>query len=284
MADRTQSNIKKVGGVDPNFLADYIEKDDSLELLKEHRTVPRIKLMQSTTAQELKSVFGEGSAVLRPGDALVCKYKVDPNSFQFVPVFFFVEFAKWIDLRDANQGKPSVEIRSFDPTSDVAKCCRDVNRRYEVYPGHDKLPEKERHFFRYVEHLRFVGTLYGDHPLALTPATLSFERGEFQQGKNFISAITLRRQIIGERSVPVPLWAQVWEISPMFHDPAPDRKWFGFKFEAADPPIITPNQAQFFQGLHKEFKELFEAQRLTVDDEPIEDPASEGDTPASSEF
>jgi hypothetical protein len=270
---RTDSSITKVDGVDPEFLGKYVEDDHSLDSLKEHRTVPRMKIIQSTTDKDLKKQFGEGSAILRPGDVLICKHEDEDetlNMFRVVPIFFFVEFAKWADIK-AKTG-PMVEERSFDPTSILATNARDVKKRYEIYPGQEGLEEKEQCRYRFVEHLRFISLIYGDHPLVGTPVTLSFERGEFTQGKNFISAISLRRQAIGGKSAPVPLWAQVWDISTIFHDPSKDRRWYGFQFEPADPSIIQPEEAEGMRALHLEMKELFEKQRLTVQDEVQDEP------------
>jgi hypothetical protein len=271
MTKRTETAIKKVEGVDPNFLAEYIENDHSLDTLREHRIVPRIKLIQSTTDNALKKQFGEGSAILRPGDVLVCKHEEEPSNFEIVPIFFFVEFAKWQDLK--SQSGPMVEERSFDPSSDLAKRARNIKKRFEVYPGQEGLAENDQCRYRFVEHLRFISLIYGEHPLVGTPVTLSFERGEFGQGKNFISAISLRRQVISDRSVAVPLWAQVWAFSPVYREPTKDKRWYGFKFEPSDPSIIRPDEAEGMKTLHSEMKDLFEKQRLLVDDEIPEEPA-----------
>jgi len=269
MGKRTDTSIKKVEGVDPAFLEKFVKDDHSLDDLKEHRVVPRIKLIQSPTDQTLKKQFGEGSAILRPGDVLICRYETEPNSFQLVPVFFFVEFAKWADLKA--QTGPMIEDRSFDPTSDLAKKARDPKRRFEVYPGQDGLDEGEQRRYRYVEHFRFISVIYGDHPLVGTPVTLSFERGEFSQGKNFISAISLRRQVVANKPTAVPLWAQVWTIKPAYREPSADRRWYGFNFEPSDPSIIQSEEAERMRALHTEMKDLFEKQRLLVQDEPQEE-------------
>lgn len=281
-SSRTETAINKVEGVDPNYLQKYIEEDKSLDHLKEHRVVPRLKIIQPTTDADLKKSFGEGTVIVRPGDAMICKYEEDPESFDFVPLFFFVEWAKWADLR-ATSG-PMILDRSHDPTSELAIKAKDFTKRTEVYEGHDKLPENERNYYRYVEHLRFIGIIYGDHPLVGTPITLSFERGEWGQGKNFISAVTLRRQSVDGVSQPVPLWAQVWKLQPKFREPDASRKWYGFGFEPADPAIIAPDEAEAMLALHTEFKTLFEQQRLMVQDEPAEPPVDEAAVKANKDF
>ncbi|KKL95032.1 hypothetical protein LCGC14_1858690 [marine sediment metagenome] len=272
---RIDTDIEKVSA-DPNFLAQYMEKDESLEALKEHRTVPRFKIIQPTTEEELKNTFGVGSAIVRPGDTLVCKNSANTNmeayeSFDFVPLFFFVEWAKWRDLKGTGD---MVLERSFDPTSDVAVRSKNADTRKELYPGHENLQDNEKCYFQYVEHLRFLGTIYGEHPLTGTPVTLSFERGEWGQGKNFISAVSLRRQQVvidkesGETvSKQVPLWAQVWRMKTVYHSPDALRKWYGFAFESAPESKIKESEAQVMYGLHKEFKELFDASRLIVQDD-----------------
>jgi len=281
-ASRTETAINKVEGIDPNYLQKYIEDDKSLDTLKEQRVVPRLKIIQATSETELKSHFGEGTVIVRPGDAMICKFNDDPRSFDFVPLFFFIEWAKWADLR-AGSG-PMILDRTHDASSEIAIKSKNFETRTEVYPGHAQLPEPDKHYYRYVEHLRFIGLIYGDHPLAGTPVTLSFERGEWGQGKNFISAVTLRRQTIGDTPRPVPLWAQVWRLSPKFREPDASRKWYGFGFEPADPSLIREDEAEAMSALHTEFKELFKQSRLMVQDEPTEQTVDEAETKAHKDF
>lgn len=278
-ASRTETAIKKVD-VNPDYLAKYIPEDTSLDTLQEHRIVPRFKIIQATTEEELKTNFGEGSVIVRPGDALICKYNAEPKEFCFVPLFFFVEWAKWRDLKGSG---PMILDRSHDPTSELAQKSKTADTRREVYEGQENLDEKAKQYYSYVEHLRFIGVIYGDHPLVGTPVTLSFERGEWGQGKNFISAISLRRQVVNKKSVQIPLWAQVWKMKPVHHAPDATRKWYGFQFEAANPSIITSEEAEAMQILHLEFKELFAKQRLMVQDDESTS-ADEAAVKASKEF
>lgn len=265
---RNETEITKVQGTNPDYLAQYIEQDTSLDTLKEHRVVPRLKIIQPTSDQALKKSFGEGSAIVRPGDALICKFEDEPDSFEFVPLFFFVEWAKWRDLKDKT-GNPIIE-RTHDAGSSIAQKAKNANLREEMYDGDEKLPEKERRFHRYVEHLRFIGVIHGDHPLTGIPVTISFERGEWGQGKNFISAVMLRRQVVNNKPIQVPLWAQIWTFSPKFRNPDADRKWYGLDFQPSEISLIQEDQAPSFHELHKEFAELFEQQRLTVQDEHVD--------------
>lgn len=291
-AKRTDTDIEKVN-TNPNFLDAYTEEDTSLDALKEHRTVPRFKIIQPTTEEELKNTFGTGSAIVRPGDTMVCKHSGNQNiealeSFDFVPLFFFVEWAKWRDLKGTGD---MILDKSFDPSSDVAVRSKDKDTRKEAYPGQEAMAENDpnRMYFQYVEHLRFIGAIYGEHPLAGTPVTLSFERGEWGQGKNFISAVSLRRRQTtdsetGEKvAKPIPLWSQVWRMKTVYHNPDALRKWYGFAFEAAPESIIKPQEAAAMFGLHKEFKELFEASRLSVQDDQQESP-DEASVKGSSDF
>jgi hypothetical protein len=278
---RMDNSIKKVEGIDADYLAKYVEEDKSLESLKEHRIVPRFKIIQATSDSELTNNFGIGSVIVRPGDALICKHNAEPDSFDFVPLFFFVEFAKWRDLKDNG---PMILERSHDQTSELAIKAKNAEKRRELYPGMDGKPENERMYYNYVEHLRFIGVIHGDHPLVGTPVTLSFERGEWSQGKNLISAISLRRQTIQNKPSSVPLWAQVWSLKTIYHAPDATRKWYGFKFEPADPSIIPPEEAEAMRSLHLEFKDLFEKQRLMVQDDEESVSQDEAAVKAHTEF
>jgi len=279
LASRNETAINKVN-VNPDYLAKYIEQDDSLDALKEHRTVPRFKILQATTEQELLDNFGVGTVIVRPGDAMICKYNQDPKSFNFVPLFFFVEWAKWRDIRGTG---PMILERTHDPSSIVATNSKNANARKELYEGHENLQDADKFYYAYVEHLRFIGVIYGDHPLVGTPVTLSFERGEWGQGKNFISAVSLRRQNVNNESKQVPLWAQVWKLGTVHHAPDATRKWYGFQFEAAEQSIILPEEAEPMQKLHLEFKDLFEKSRLMVIDEEVVS-ADDASVKANKEF
>lgn len=279
-SSRMETAINKVP-VNPDYLAQYVEQDTSLDALKEHRVVPRFKIIQATTDDELKKNFGEGSIIVRPGDALICKYGEEPSSFQFVPLFFFLEWAKWRSLKGTG---PMILDRTHDKSHEIAVKSRSVETRKELYPGQENFEDADKLYSAYVEHIRFIGVIYGSHPLVGIPVTLSFERGEWGQGKNFISAVSLRRQIVNNESIPVPLWAQVWNLSSIYHKPDATRKWYGFKFEAAEPAIIQSDEAEAMKALHSEFAELFKKQRLMVQDDETESTEKSGEVKATSEF
>ncbi len=277
---RMDTSIEKVN-VNPDYLAKYLPDDDSLDSLDDYRVVPRFKIIQATTDTDLKKNFGEGSVIIRPGDAMICKFEEAPSKFQFVPLFFFPEWAKWRDLRGTG---PMVVDRNFDPASDIAIKSKTADTRRELYDGHENYEDKDKLYNSYVEHLRFIGVIYGDHPLVGTPVTLSFERGEWGQGKNFISAVSLRRQVVDKKSIKVPLWAQVWELSTVHHAPDATKKWYGFHFEAAEQSIILPEEAPVMNTLHTEFKDLFAKQRLMVQDEDADSGNKEAAVKANKDF
>jgi len=72
---RTDTAITKVN-VNPDYLAKYAEQDNSLDVLKECRTLPRFKIIQATSDGELIKNFGVGTAIIRPGDAMICKHGI----------------------------------------------------------------------------------------------------------------------------------------------------------------------------------------------------------------
>lgn len=277
MAKRTERSIQKVSGVDPSYLAHYVEDDHSLEGMEEYRILPRLKIIQSMTDSGLKEAFGEGSVIIRPGDTLVWDKDMPP--FSLVPQFFWVEFCKWADRRDV-ESNPVVE-KTQDPTSIVAKKARDPEAREEPYEGEGN--KKKPKCYRYVEHLNFACVVYGDHPLSGTPVTISFNRGEFGQGRNFISAVRMRRTTIeteeGNQSIQVPLWAQVWDFSVGFRDRG-EKKWYGFDFTPADPPLVSPEDAAEMREAHEALRELNEKQKLGVDyvdEDEVETDADRGE-------
>jgi hypothetical protein len=290
MADRNDTAIKKV---DPGFLAQYAEAPTGMEAMDEYRVLPRLKLIQGMTAKELKDRFGEGTALVRPGDLVLAKPDEEgpEGSFCFVPLMFFAEFCKWSDLKDNES--PNVIERSFDVQSELKAKADDAEQRFEVYEGDENKNEKQQRKYRYVHHLRFPGIIYGDHPLSGTVAVLSFERGEFMNGKNFINAVKMRKQKIdvegeGARMITVPLWCQVWAFSIGWRPREEGGGWWGFDFAPPDPDkhgcggLIDSDEAESFQAMFEEYSELHRQDRLRVDDDDAEGGATDEDAVAAT--
>lgn len=285
MAKRTDSPVRKVSGVSA-ALAAYTEDDHSMDEMAELVILPRIKLIQSMSDSALKKKFGEGSAVVLPGDAVVVDAQGDGvGAFEFTPLLFYQEFCKWRDLKDKQ--RPSVVERSFDGASATAANCKDWDRRFEVYEGDEKKKPDQQRNFRFVHHLRFIGLISGDHELSGTTAIISFERGEFQNGRSFISAIRMRKITVPEEfegemidvRKPCPLWAQVWQFS-VSERPGEQGSWFGFDFEAADKPMIEESDIDRMREAHEEYAELHKKNRLRVE----EDVDSEDDAEPNAEL
>lgn len=247
----------------PSYLAEHVENDTSLVGMKEYRVVPRLKVIQTTAKQELLKLFDAGDVIIQPGAALVVKHeKSEDHSapFLFVPVFFFVEFCKWADLKDSSS--QTILARSFDLSSDIAKNARSEKTREEKY-GEGKFTA------RYCEHLNFLCFIYNeDNPLKGELVTLSFARGEFGTGTNFISTITIRK---------APLWSQIFTAHTSYRDKGPDRKWWGIDVKPAEGTNFVPeSEVQFFKDAHVEMKKLYDEKRIIVDhsdrDEEADDP------------
>ena len=278
MSKRTETSIQKIGGVDPSFLVPHIEDDDSLDSMQQYRILPRIKIVLGSSSADLKSQFGEGVALIRPGDAVVCG-KGELDSFLFNPQFFYVEWCKWADLKDKDS--PMILERSFDPDSDLAKCAADPERRFEVYEGQESKGDKAMKY-RYVQHFRFPGAIYGtEHPLGGTSFSMSFERGEFYQGSNFISAIQLRT-FVGSNGIPqrLPLWSQVWEFKVSLRERG-GYNWYGFDFQPPEVPIIQPHEKDAALAAYEALKEAHAKKRLLTEEPDQDDtqanPGDEGD-------
>lgn len=272
MAKRTESAVEKVGP-DASYLSKFLETDTSLSNMDSYVIVPRFKIIQQMTDAELKKRVGEGSVIIKPGDAVVWK-EGDPP-FQFVPLFFFPEWTIMSDRRDKDS--PMFLSRTFDPSSKIAKAAADPQLRSVPYEGHEGRPEKDQWKRRYVEHLRFIGLIYGDHDLVGTPVTLSFEKGEYYNGRDFISAIKYRKHLIDGKRSSVPLWSQIWNFHVSLR-PSDDGSWYGFDFTPPEVKIIKPEEVEEFYAQHCDLRDAHQEQRIRVDgDEHEEERAEDGD-------
>jgi hypothetical protein len=99
---------------------------------------------------------------------------------------------------------------------------------------------------------------------------VSLSKGEHSTGTNWIQAIRLRRVSVDGNSIPVPLWAQVWELRPEYRERG-DRQWWGVGFENPETPIISPDEAEAYETQHNELVELHASRRLTTELEEEEE-------------
>ncbi len=263
--------VKAPEGV-PSYLAEFSgEQDTSLNDMQAYRILPRLKVIQGTAKQELLKQYDPGTIILSPANVKVAdvdkKEQCSSDPFLFVPLFFFVEFCKWADLKDKSSN--SIVDRTFDPGSDIAAKSRDKNQRTEEYG------EKKQFKYRYVEHLNFAGFIYAkndgsEHPLKGEACCLHFERGEFGKGTSFITAASMRRGL--------PLWSQVWELTAGFRPKSDDKKWWGIDFSIPLDEklrVIKPDEVAFFKATHEELKSLHAKKKLVVDASGGDDDADE---------
>jgi len=257
--DRNETSVTRVN---PSFLAEYADEDHSMDAMMEHRVIPRLKIIQGQSHPDLKKQFGEGSIVVRPGDAMVREESDEDPGFLFVPQVFFTEFCKWADRRDTDS--PAIVARSFLKSDEVAIKAMDPETRFEEYPDQESKKAEDRWKYRYVEHFCFGGVIYGDHDLAGTECVLEFSRGEHGTGRNFISAITMRKGENEEtgQKFKIPLWAQVWELKSVQRQ-RNGNNWWGFEFAPAGE--IQEQDVPVFQEAHKELKEAHDKNILVVD-------------------
>lgn len=268
---RIDTDIKKVEGVDANYLTPYAEKDHSLDEMDKYRILPRHKVIQGTTLQLLKDEFGEGSIILQPGNVRIWKREDPP--FIFVPALFFVEWMKWADLND---GQNSILGRTTDPTHEIAKRAKDPELRFEVYEGQEDRPADDQMKYRYVQTFRFVGIIYDkNHPLNHTLFSLSFERGEFSTGQNLINAIRMRKIPVetSEKdaegnpiidNIKVPLYAQMWKVD-VSQRTRKDKKWWGVDVRQMEE-LVPSEDIQEMQDLHLGLKADHDKERLVIEE------------------
>lgn len=292
MTKRTDNEIVKVSGVDPAILAKYGEIN-TFKGMEEYVILSYMKMVQPTSDSVIKDRFGEGTLILRPGDAVITRsaksteHLEDAREFEFNPHFFWVQYDHYSDLKDTDS-RVILET-TFDSKHTIAVKARDPEQRNEIYPGHES--KKKPWQYRFVESLNFVGEICGDHELAGTACVLRFQRGEYGVGKGFISATTQRRMSIPgpeglEDPVRVncPLFAQRWTFTPGWREPDAEKKWWGLDYIAASQPQIDDDDFERCGEAHLEYKRLHEADILRIDSTENGDAESNEDVEAAEKF
>jgi hypothetical protein len=158
-----------------------------LSEIKKNVIIPRLKIVQSQSSSDLRNAYGEGTVLVSPTQQVVAKPtdRTVGASFCFVPLFFFVNWATWNDIK-LKGTEPAVRYVTCDPTDPIVAKSRNKELRSEPHPS-----VKDR-FIRHVEQLNFVVALQ-DHDLGDTPIILTFARSEHYTGSKFCSLIRMRK-------------------------------------------------------------------------------------------
>lgn len=262
----------------PDFMREA--ESHGLDLLKKYIVPPRLKIVQKQAGEPFSTNFNTGDCVLVPQLTLISpvvmndKGKPSPNGtpFHIVPIFFYPEWCLWnpIEMKGTQH---AIRARSQDPRSDLALKAQRQDTWFEQFA--ENPPGKPS---RYVEHLNFIVTLVGDHPLEGTPFVISFAKGEHRSGSNFAAIIQMRK---------APMWGCQFAAKTTHRPNNPKGDWYGLDITNPDPesgvtPFLTSKELyDQFTALHNNFKESHAKGIIQTD---YEEPADEVPTGAKSEF
>lgn len=161
------------------------------EVAAQYRTTPYCKIVQGQSSTDLKEQFPERTVLLVPEKTVIVSGK--DSEFVIVPIMMFDTFEKWSDIDDDEQNL--CVGRSLDRTSDLAKRCLDRTRRIEDYPDGRKNSNKAPMRYRYVQSINVLAVIDGcdENPEVVgSPMMFSYNKGEFQQGRRFCTAVDRR--------------------------------------------------------------------------------------------
>lgn len=241
------------------------------EALSQFIVPPRLTIVQALSDDNLKQAYAEGCVVVMPQMMEIAGMETptEGKPFYFVPVFFFVEWLTW-NPRATRGSLPAIRERSTDPQSQVAIKARN-QRLWE-----EDCPEAPGEKIRNQEHLNYIMSLVGDHPLAGTPIVASFARSEHRSGSNLAALISMRK---------APLFGCQFMAVSARRTNAKGR-WFGLDIQ--NPPgdsgvlpfVESEDTFEALKSSHAELKKAHEEAKLRVD---YEDPVDETD-PSDTKF
>jgi len=247
-------------------------EDRGTDLLVQYIIPPRLKVVQTTSKQELRQDFPPGSVVAMPMRQTIALMNYDgPNpshgdTFHIVPLFFYPEYVEWNPLQ--LKQLPAIRDRSLDRKGKLAAMCRDANLRSAQCPE----SSDPKHQITRSEILNFVIVIVDeDHPLYMTPLVMNFARGEYMAGSNFSALIGTRTS---SRAKP-PMWGCVFEVHVPGEQKQNDKgQWFGL--EIGNPynhaPFIAADMAETMKGLYERYKDAYEQKTLRTDLEDVNEP------------
>lgn len=251
----------------PDYLK--VEGDHSLDGIKQYVRPPRVKVIQGTSDEKLKQLFGVGDVVLVPDN--ICVISADRDNkgnvvvgttrpFIFTPLFFFNEFCLWNPIQ--TKGKlPAIRDRSNDPNSAIAARARDFKNREMP------CPEDPKYNCVFCEHMNFIIHIAGQPEHCI----LSFLRGEFKAGQTFAALLKVRN---------VPMYANIFEahLAQRKNDKG---EWFGLDISnpsGGTSPFVGEEEFKAYKLCYEEYASLYKEDKIEVsyEDDPIDvQPVSE---------
>jgi hypothetical protein len=238
-----------------------MQEDKTLgtDALQEYIVPPRLKIVQKQASDDLLANFSPGDIILTPTMSSVLELPRDdkgrviedePAFFEFVPLFFYAEWATVNPIQMKNEA-PMIRYRTVDPNDPIVAKARNQDLRLEPIPGRtDDLK------MRHVQFLNFIVTLV-DHPLAGTAILMSFSRAEHSTGSAFASMIKMRK---------APLFGCRFKASVRKRQNQLG-EWWGLKIENPDekPFVQDADTYEAFKQLHMEYAEYHKSAKLRAD-------------------
>lgn len=248
-------------------LPSFMQEDQNLgtENLANFIRPPRVKIVQSTSHEDFKKNFNEGTALIVPTMVPIADVEEEGSFFRFTPIFFYPE---WVSMNPlyTRGTMPAVRARSLDPGSEIARKAQDPELREEEVGGLKKP-------IRHVENLVFIVMIHGIPEIENQPAVLTFSKAEWRAGSTLAALIKARR---------APIFGCVFEGSVSKRSNA-DGQWYGIDCinPSSGAPLLEDEETYLaYKELHNGFKERHQRDEIKVDYDD-ESPSKEVDTEAA---
>lgn len=219
MAKKKKKNeIQKVNPSPIVAPPEFMEEDGALgtETLQEYVVLPRLKVIQRQSSDELLEKFKVGDVIITPVNELLI-HGEDEESFLFTPIFFYPEVCVWNPIKLRGQ-EPAIRERTCDVSSPLFSKAQNASLREEPHPEYPK------ELITYVEHLNFIVWLYDKNEVGI----LSYSRAEHFVGRRLVTMCKMRKAplfgcvfeaMVGERSNDMGAWLGIDATNPIDADP-----------------------------------------------------------------
>lgn len=239
----------------PAFMRGETTGTDDLD---EFIVPPRLKVVQGTASEEIKSQFNEGDLIISPSLQLIAPVRLNEHHkpdghgepFAFVPVLFFVEYL--VENPIEYKGTENyIRDRSLDPNSEIARKCRDPQQWTAPHPERPTTPEGKAVYIRYVECLNFVVLPLGIDSLAGMPIVISFSKSMHKAGSTLASLIKMRG---------APIFGCVFQAQAVQQTNA-QNSWYGLQISnpvmedvGVGPTILDEAEYDYLKEKHLSLK------------------------------
>ena len=234
---QTTELVKAAAPQVPAYLQQYA--NEGFGTIREYQSTPRLKVFQDPTDE-----WEVGDVVTAPDMIPIAKCG---EPFEVNLLTAWPSWIKWRDRKD--QSDTAVVTETFDKTSDIARCARDLAARTEPYAD-------GKYSYVYAESLNYAIRIEHDGPARDMIAVVSWSRGSYRVGARLSGYLG--------RLKGTSLWSVRLSLHSDKRSNPRNEVWYQLDYLPAANLFVAENRVEETRTIAEAIAKMYEARTIGV--------------------